>query len=97
MACADPDPATTDFNITMDSLNRYMSNNDLPSEMRQRLRDYFHRTKHLWVSKANRDVLLKMSPKLQGEVLLHVNSKWIDQVTLNWVTWWRLIGYRGGA
>ena len=45
-------PGTTDFRLTLDSLNAYMSLHNLPGEMRQRLRDFFHRTRHLWQSSA---------------------------------------------
>ena len=41
---------------------------DLAPEMRQRLREYFHETKHLQVAMANRKLLAKMSPALAGEV-----------------------------
>jgi len=33
-------PGTTDFRLTLDSLNAYMSLHNLPSSMRQRLRDF---------------------------------------------------------
>ena len=74
-------PATTDFHLTMDSLNSYMQMNDLPQAMRQRLRDYFHRTRHLWRTNASRDVLMRMSPTLQGEVLLQTNAAWLSKVS----------------
>ena len=73
-------PGTTDFRLTLDSLNSYMSLHSLPDEMRQRLRDFFHRTRHLWQSNASHQVLMRMSPALQGEVLLHTNAKWLSNV-----------------
>jgi hypothetical protein len=73
-------PAMTDFRLTMDSLNDYMQSHDLPAPMRQRLRDYFHRTRHLWRTNASRDALMKMSPTLQGEVLIQTNSVWLNKV-----------------
>ena len=50
------DPGTTDFRLSIDALNFYMASNSLPSEMQQRARDYFHRTKHLWSSNASHQV-----------------------------------------
>ena len=73
-------PGTTDFRLTLDSLNAYMSLHDLPGAMRQRLRDFFHRTKHLWQANASHQVLMRMSPALQGEVLLHTNATWLGLV-----------------
>ena len=40
---------------------------DLAPEMRQRLREYFHETKHLQVAMANRKLLAKISPALAGQ------------------------------
>ena len=59
---------------------QYMDDNDMPKDMQRRLRDYFHRCHHLWAADNQRDVLLKMSPLLQSEVLLQVNASWIDKV-----------------
>ena len=74
-------PEKQSFRAAMSSLNRYVERNHLPAEMSQRLRDYFHRTKHLWASESTRDVLEKMSPTLQIMTLLHVNAVWVDQVS----------------
>ena len=49
------------FRLTMDSLNSYMQMNDLPQAMRQRLRDYFHRTRHLWDSSTTQKVLVPLN------------------------------------
>ena len=57
-----------------------MDDKNMPMEMQRRLRDYFHRCQHLWAASTQRNVLLKMSPSLQSEVLLMVNSNWIDKV-----------------
>jgi hypothetical protein len=73
-------PALTDFRITMDNLNRFVKMHDLPKNLRQRLRDYFHRTQHLQRTSAYRSVLLRMSPTLQLELLWHANRKWLRQV-----------------
>lgn len=125
-------PATTGFRSSLSALNSYMSLHNLPNEMQQTLRDYFHRTRacraldyprwshpsifeflllsfsmpslltqrrrtqspsphpatpphptttgHLWNNAASREALMKMSPKLQGEVLLHTNGQWIRKV-----------------
>ena len=73
-------PALTDFRITMDNLNRFVKSHDLPVGLRQRLRDYFHRTQHLQRTTAYRSVLLRMSPTLQLELLWHTNRTWLQKV-----------------
>ena len=72
--------ATTEFRRSMSSLNAYLRANHLPPATRQRLRDYFHRTEHLWQGKAMQRCLLRMSPGLQGEVVIYVNAAWLDKV-----------------
>jgi len=73
-------PAVTDFRITMDNLNRFMSNSSLPPKLRQRLRDYFHRTQHLQRTAQYRSVLTRMSPTLQGELLWYTNESWLRKL-----------------
>ncbi len=73
-------PAVTDFRITMDNLNRYMRASALPAKLRQRLRDYFHRTQHLQRTASYRSVLLRMSPTLQGELLWYTNESWLARI-----------------
>ena len=73
-------PADTSFKVAMDDLNRFMKSYELPVDHQLRLREYFQRTKHLQISGANNSLLSKMSPKLQGEVLLHCNQSWIKRV-----------------
>ena len=53
-------PQHTDFKVTVDALNKYIAANRIPPEMAMRLRDYFHRTRHLWTSGANIKVPTKM-------------------------------------
>ena len=47
----------TEFRVTMDQLNRFMRMVEAPAEMRTRLREYFHQTKHLQQALAYRDAL----------------------------------------
>ena len=74
-------PAQRIFRLNMAAVNGYMEKNQLPAEMCQRVRDYFHRSKHLWTTENNQAVLLKMSPALQSEVLRFANNRWVDKVT----------------
>ena len=47
---------------------------------RYRLREYFHKSRHVQVAIANNALLLKMSPTLQGETLWRVNHMWLRRV-----------------
>ena len=57
-----------------------MRQHGLDPKLRQRLREYFHQTKHLRVTVANRHLLRQMSPQLQGEVSWRINERWLRRV-----------------
>ena len=69
-----------EFRRTIDSLNIFMQENHFPSEMRQRLREYFHQTKHLRKSTNQQLLINQMSPMLQGEVQLRVMAPLLRRV-----------------
>ena len=73
-------PHVTEFNRRMDDLNRYMSMNNLDQDLKRRLREYLHQTKHLQIAAASKDLLGLLSPALQGEVTWAVNRKWLERV-----------------
>ena len=64
----------------VDNLNRFMSQQCLPQQMRQQLREYFHQTRHLQIARANKLLIENMSPMLQGLVVWKVNEKWLRHV-----------------
>ena len=74
------DPHGADFRRNMDDLNVFMSNKRLPNDMRRRLREYFHQTKHLQMSNAQNHLYRMMSPSLQGEVAWAANSRWLERI-----------------
>merc|ERR1719399_1691404 len=77
---ANMDPEVTEFRTTMDNLNRFMSLQGLPQEMRMQLREYFFQTRHLQGARANKLLIENMSPMLQGLVVWKVNEKWLRHV-----------------
>ena len=77
---ANMDPESNDFSRRMDDLNRFMRKEMLPADMRRRLREYFHQTRHLQVHAANRTLLQMLSPTLQGEVVWCTNEGWLRRV-----------------
>lgn len=74
------DKPSTEFYQHLDDLNSFMSENNLPAELRRRLRSYFtycrqqHRQRHY------RHLFNQMTPALRGEVSLYTNSMWVEQV-----------------
>ncbi len=73
-------PEVTLFQNRMDDLNRYMRLHRFDTHTRRRLREYMLQTKHLQVADAQRELLTLMSPKIQGELSLQVQGKWLRQV-----------------
>lgn len=58
-----------------------MEDNDIPDLMRVRLRRYFHHIRNLQIMNAAAEVVGKLSSTLQVEVVMHVHSTWIAQVS----------------
>ena len=77
---ANMDPKGTEFKRTMDNLNSFMSEQGLPNEMRVKLREYFHQTRHLQVARSNKELISMMSPMLQGKVVWEINQRWLKHV-----------------
>lgn len=77
---ASMDPKGTEFRKTMDDLNSFMALQGLPNDMRIQLREYFHQTRHLQVSRANKALIENMSPMLQGQVVWKINERWLRHV-----------------
>lgn len=73
-------PEAAEFRRTMDDLNRFMSLQGLDSDLRARLREYFHQTKHLRVASAHRRLISQMSPTLQSKLTLMCNERWLRRV-----------------
>lgn len=73
-------PEANAFQAKMDELNRFMKRENVPHEMRQRLREYFHQSKHLRLAQTQNALLDDMSPSLMREVTWGVNKEWLTQV-----------------
>ena len=59
-----------------------MKQSSLPHELRRRLREYFHHTKHLRATKRDTMLLRSMSDTLQVEVAWTTNHRWLLKVAL---------------
>ena len=74
------DPDETAFRATMDSLNGYMNRELVPSELRQRAREYFQKSKHVRKTDTRNSLLELMPYSLQAELVLFTSRVWIDRV-----------------
>lgn len=73
-------PATREFRQNMDDLNTYLAQNRVDPELRTRLREYFHQTRHLHDTSNQQRLLHMMSPMLLAEVVLAINQRWLGSV-----------------
>jgi len=73
-------PEQNAFRAQMDDLNRFMSQEDLPKEMRTRLREYFHQSKHLRFAHIQHRLLSQMPPNLKAEVAWSVSADWLVRI-----------------
>ena len=74
------DPNTVLHQNTMDALNYFMRERELPRAMRMTLRDYFNSARYVHQINDDGDLLDKMTPMLQGSVALAANQKWLEKV-----------------
>jgi len=74
------EPEIIEFRQLMDRLNKYCKQKNLDSAIRTRLREYLYRYEPVIISNAQRELIKDMSPKLQGELELQVNSMWLMTV-----------------
>ena len=73
-------PNATLYQTTMDSLNYFMRERELPREMRLTLRDFFNNARLVHQLNDDGELLDKMSPLLQGSVAMVANKKWLDHI-----------------
>ena len=66
--------------LAVDNLNRFMAREEFPANLRQRLRAYFHASKHLRLAEAQRSLLTHMPPSLQGEVSWMTHRVWLKSI-----------------
>merc|ERR1719399_2779518 len=69
-----------DFRNLMDNLNYMMVDRGLPLTMCRRIRGFFLSTKGAQRHSQQRELLQLMSPTLQGEVAMEINSRWLKKV-----------------
>ena len=73
-------PNRVHYENTMDALNYFMRERQLPKAMRITLRDYFTAARQVNQLNSEGELLSKMSPLLQGSVALAASQIWVDQI-----------------
>lgn len=73
-------PAGTVFKQTMDQLNSMMRDRQLPGDMQRNLRSFFLQAKELHQAERYSELLMQMSPLLQGQVARVTSNRWISRV-----------------
>jgi len=73
-------PERTEFQHTLDELEIFMANHNIPQDMRIRLREYFHQRKHVRVTERAFEVTRQLSTRLQTEVITLVYGSWLSRV-----------------
>ena len=68
------------YENTMDQLNYFMRERELPRAMRMTLREFFEASRRVNQLNDDGELLNKMSPLLQGSVALAANSQWVHQI-----------------
>lgn len=76
------DPNGVLFTTTMDQLNYFMRERELPRQMRRELRTYFEKARQVREVNDDTNLIDSMSPLLQGTVSFAANRKWLDKI------WW---------
>ena len=73
-------PALTEFRQNLDSLNLFISINELPKDMAFRLRSFMHQQKGVQLQSDAKRTLPRISPALQVEVVLYIHRQWLGTI-----------------
>mmetsp|Transcript_11138 Transcript_11138/g.28549 ORF Transcript_11138/g.28549 Transcript_11138/m.28549 type:complete len:790 (-) Transcript_11138:107-2476(-) len=77
---ANADPAKIESRQLIDDVNRFCSQERLPTEMRRRLRHFFAQRRYIAMSNSATSVIHKMSASLQLEVTMLVHYHWLRRI-----------------
>ena len=72
--------AVIEFRQSLDGLNAYIAINSLPKEMARRMRSYLHQMRGVMLSEEAKNALPLLSPALQVEAALFINTPWMNRV-----------------
>jgi len=79
---ANKDQATANFYRRMDDMNLYMSEHNVPPEVRVDMRSFQINCRELTRQQSYYSAINSLSPKLRGELMQHTSLKWICRVRI---------------
>ncbi|GBG30458.1 Potassium voltage-gated channel protein eag [Hondaea fermentalgiana] len=68
---------TAHLHRKIDDINVYMDEQNLPNDLRIKVRGYFHYTAKQYRNEHYRQLLHEMSPEMRDEIFRRVNAKWV--------------------
>jgi len=74
------DPHTNAFKQSMDSLNYFLEDMQMPGALRIRAREYLRNTRELYKKSSYNALITELSPDLRADIVLHMSAKTLEQV-----------------
>lgn len=74
------DPGMTLFRQTLDDMNSFIRDYDIPTTLQLRLREYLHHQKDVQLRVQSARAIPMLSPALQVEVIMHCHRHWLDSI-----------------
>jgi len=75
-------PDVVKFRQDLTDLNKFLTANAIPSNLRYQLREYMHQTVFLRRAATGNRLLSDLAPKLRNEVALTMNERWLHKIDL---------------
>jgi len=75
-------PDVVSFRHDLTDLNRFLTQNNIPHQLRFRLREYMHQVVFLRRAATSNRLLDQLAPKLRNEAALCFNGKWLAKIDL---------------
>jgi hypothetical protein len=74
------DPATLEFKTDMDSLNYFLTDMNMPEQLRVRAREYLRNKRDLYKKRSYNELLTILSPELKTEVVFKMSGDLLSKV-----------------
>jgi hypothetical protein len=74
------DPASDEFQETMDLVNKYLREHRMPHDLCMKIRNYIKHCQKMMREKYYKKVLAILSPTVQGEIAVIKHNAWIKQI-----------------
>ena len=74
------DPHTTAYKHSMDALNDFLRDTQMPQEIGVAARAYLRNTRELYKKSSYNELITTLSPELKADVVLHMSAKTLENV-----------------